>query len=197
MEDRNLNNTEEEVDVLEDLEEQPPAKTRLRDEIFSWIKAGITAAVVALFVNNFVIVNAMVPTGSMETTIMTNDRIMAFRLSYLFNSPSRFDIIVFQNPNSPYLYIKRIIGMPGETVIIANGRVYIDGEFLEEDSTFIKEDFFGNHGPFFIGENEFFVMGDNRNSSSDSRFWQNPFVSEDLIVGRAVFKYFRGFEILR
>ncbi|MCL1996694.1 MAG: signal peptidase I [Defluviitaleaceae bacterium] len=160
----------------------------------------ITAAVIAFFVNNFVIVNAMVPTGSMETTIMTNDRLMAFRWSYLFNSPSRFDVVVFHNPNRPPdhdLYIKRIIGMPGETVLVANGRVYIDGEFLEEDATFIKEDFFGNHGPFLVGENEFFVMGDHRNGSSDSRFWENPFVPEDLIVDRAVFKYFRGFEMLR
>ncbi|MCL1936448.1 MAG: signal peptidase I [Defluviitaleaceae bacterium] len=173
-------------------------RTSFISELFSWIKAIVTAGIIALIVNNFVIVNAMVPTGSMESTIMTNDRIIAFRLSYLFNSPSRFDIVVFRNPDDEsVLYIKRIIGMPGETLMIANGRVYIDGERLYEDDEFIKDNFFGTFGPFVIGEDEYFVLGDNRNNSEDSRAWDNPFVGRNAILGRAIFKYFRGFEILR
>lgn len=171
-------------------------KTSFKEELFSWLKAIIFALVIVIFIQNFVIVNAMVPTGSMENTIMTNDRVIASRLSYLFNDPERFDIIVFRNPNNPdVLYIKRIIGLPGETIMLDNGNVYINDEILIEDSEFIKEDFLGTWGPFFVGENEFFVLGDNRNSSLDSRSWENPFVPKDLVVGRAIFKYFRGFEI--
>lgn len=188
----------ENQDLPEIQDQKKHNKNSIYEEIISWAKAIITAGIIAFFVNNFVIVNAMVPTGSMESTIMSNDRVVAFRLSYLFSSPSRFDIIVFRNPNNEsLLYIKRIIGMPGETVMLSNGNVYINGTILEEDSTFIKEPFFGEFGPFIVGENEYFVLGDNRNRSEDSRSWENPFVPEDLILGRAVFKYFRGFEILR
>jgi len=170
----------------------------MKKEIISWIKALASAALLALFLNNFVLVNAKVPTGSMEDTIMPGDRVVAFRHSYLFSDPDRFDIIVFRTPaGGDTLYIKRIIGLPGEQIKLQNGNIYIDGNLLEGDEQFAKEDFRGAFGPFDIGEGEFFVLGDNRNNSEDSRFWARPFVLEENIVGRAIFKYFRGFEILR
>lgn len=180
-----------------DLIEEKDKKSTFKAELISWIKAIVAAGIIAFIVNNFVIVNALVPTGSMEPTIMTNDRIIAFRLSYMFSSPDRFDIVVFRRPYIEDLFIKRIVGMPGETIMISNGGVYVNGERLYEDEQFIKEDFGGIAGPFTIGENEFFVLGDHRNNSDDSRGWAQPFVAEDMILGRAVFKYFRGFEILR
>lgn len=178
--------------------EVPQKTTTLKGEIISWAKAIASAAIIAFIANNFILVNAMIPTGSMENTIMTNDRVVAFRLSYLFSSPSRFDIIVFHHPDRDgLLYIKRVIGLPGESVYLINGRIYIDGVYLAEDSAFAKEPFVGTFEPFIVGEGEYFVLGDNRNNSEDSRSWKYPFVTEDLIIGRAVFKYFRGFEILR
>ena len=179
----------------------PPPKTQkeyIVTELIGWVKAIIVAFIITYVVQNFLIVNAMVPTGSMESTIMTNDRVIAFRLSYLFSDPARFDIVVFRNPNDPdLLYIKRIIGLPGETVSIQDGRVYINGEYLAQDSTFINENFVGNWGPKTVTEDAFFVLGDNRNRSEDSRMWEDPFVPSNYLVGRAAFKYFRGFEILR
>jgi len=171
-------------------------------EIFSFAKIIVVAAVFALFLNNFVLVNAKIPSGSMENTIMTGDRVVAFRLSYLFSSPGRFDIVVFPNPdNTDELNIKRIIGMPGETVRIFDGDVFINGEILEEASNFAKQNynsfFWGDFGPYNVPYDRFFVLGDNRNNSTDSRHWYNTTVAEDQIIGRAVFKYFRNLQLLR
>ena len=169
----------------------------MKSEIIGLLKSLVFAAFLAFCLNRFVLVNAMVPTGSMEPTIMTGDRVIAFRHSYLFSDPNRLDIIVFNSPTREgYLYIKRIIGLPGEEVLLENGNVYIDGVLLD-DSGFVKEDFIGNFGPFVVEEGSFFVLGDNRNNSEDSRRWDNPFIPQEDIVGRAIFKYFRGVGLLR
>ena len=199
MDEHNVVETDDtNVSTELDTQETGPSKaTKFKEEVISWAKAIAVAAVVAFIVNNFIIVNAMVPTGSMETTIMTDDRIVAFRLSYLFSEPERFDIVVFENPaDRDVLFIKRIIGMPGETVLIANGGVYINGERLYSDEQFIKEPFGGNAGPFVVGAGEYFVLGDNRNNSDDSRAWLNPFVPAENILGRAIFQYFPRISLL-
>lgn len=174
-------------------------------EIFSWVKFFTLTIAFALFFNFFVIVNAVIPSGSMEQTIMTGDRIIAFRLSYLFGEPSRHDIIILPDPDNPRgdLFIKRIVGMPGEMVLIDNGRVYIipeggrELELLYEPFIDPDDPPRGSFGPVLVPENSFFLMGDNRNSSMDSRHWNNAFVHEDDILGRAVFRYHPGFRILQ
>ena len=140
--------------------------------------------------DNFLIVNAQIPSGSMENTIMTGDRVVGNRLSYLTKDPERYDIIIFKYPDDEsQLFIKRIIGLPGETVEIRDGHIYIDGssEPLEDVET--KEYMVGNYGPYTIPEGCYFVMGDNRNDSKDSRYWIHPYVSKDKILGKAVFRY--------
>ncbi|MCL2611229.1 MAG: signal peptidase I [Defluviitaleaceae bacterium] len=174
--------------------QKPSKKDAVKKEILSWIKAIVFAGIVAFFINNFVLVNAKVPSGSMEPTIETNDRVIAFRFSYLWSEPRRFDIVVFNTPHSDVLYIKRIIGLPGETIRIHAGFVYVDGVRLMDD-TFAEELIIGDFGPFYVGDDQFFVLGDHRNNSSDSRTWAIPFVHREDIVGRAAFKYFRGFEV--
>lgn len=180
-------------------------KPETKKEIISWIKDIVFSVVFVLFLCNFVIVNASVPSGSMESTIMTNDRIIANRLSYIFDSPKRDDIVVFQNPNyeeellknpkfKEKLLVKRLIGMPGDTVDIKNNCVYINGELLDEP--YLREVMYTNDASYKVPENAYFMMGDNRNYSFDARFWKNTFVYKEKIRGKVVFKYFPKLEIM-
>ncbi len=182
------------------IQETKPEKTRKQKiiaETISWIKTIAAALVMAWFITTFLIVNAQVPSGSMENTVMTGDRLIANRLSYLFSEPKRFDIVVFKFPDDESkLYIKRIIGMPGDTVTIRNNEIYINDSTEPLDDSFIKEPMYTPDAVYHVPEGHYFMMGDNRNNSSDSRFWQNTYVAEDKILGKAIFKYFPSPEIL-
>lgn len=203
-------------DYEHDNYEEPDMKNELWREAFSWLKTIAFALIFAWVFVNFVIVNASVPTGSMEGTIRVGDRIVAFRLSYMFTEPERYDIIVFRGAeaDSP-LYVKRIMGIPGDEITIIDGSVFVNGkeEALRDD--FVQGDLFGNFpiprnpvpdfmtvptdgsAPFLtVPENHFFVLGDNRNNSIDSRNWTNPFVSREQIQGRVIFRYWPGFQNL-
>lgn len=167
----------------------------VKTEIISWIKTILLAAVLAGAVNSFLIVNAQVPTGSMENTIMAGDRILALRTSYWFGEPERGDVAVFRYPDDPSgntLYVKRIIGEPGDMVWGEDGEVFVNGDVLTED--YIAEETYGDFGPYIVPEGSFFMMGDNRNHSLDSRYWENKFVEEDEILGKVVLRYYKGFK---
>jgi signal peptidase I len=159
-------------------------------EILSWIFWFVLAMVVAVFVNKFVIINAEVPTGSMENTIMPGDRVIGSRITYRLKDIERGDVIVFHYPDDETeLYVKRVIGLPGETIDIDDGVVYINGEALEED--YLKEVWTVAIGPyhFEVPEDCYFMMGDNRNNSWDSRYWNNSYVAKDKILGKAMAVY--------
>ncbi|MCL2407245.1 MAG: signal peptidase I [Defluviitaleaceae bacterium] len=144
-------------------------------EIISWFCVIAGGVLTALFIGRFIIVNANVPTGSMLNTIEVDSRIVAFRLSYLFSEPNQGDIIVFRYPlDTSILYVKRIIGMPGDTVQIVDGRVYVNGIFLEEDYVYVSGNTpprNRNFGPHTVPNDRFFVLGDYRDISEDSRSW--------------------------
>ena len=166
-------------------------------EIFSWVLVFVFAFAVAYLVNHFVIINATVPSGSMENTIMTGDRMIGNRLSYLKNDPKRGDIVIFKFPdNEKRLFVKRVIGLPGEKVVIEDGQIYIynrqDGTedgLYEED--YLKEEWVTNSTgyEFDIPEDGYFMMGDNRNNSNDARLWKNTYVYRDKILAKAAFVY--------
>ena len=126
--------------------------------------------------------------SSMETTLSDGDNLLVDKITYRFSEPKRFDIIVFpfQYDTDTY-YIKRIIGMPGETVQIDyDGNIYINGSLLEES---YRREVIQNPGraaePITLGEDEYFVMGDNRNNSSDSRDPSVGNIHRKDIIGRA------------
>lgn len=162
-------------------------------ELKSWGKILSFAVVAALAINNVLIVNAKVPSGSMEKTIMTGDRVVANRLAYLKKPPERFDVIVFRYPDDESLnFVKRVIGLPGEVVEIKDGQVYINNAPLN-DVKYVNYDGgkpHGDFGPVTVPAYSYFVLGDNRNDSHDSRAWNNTFVEEHKILGEVVFQYF-------
>lgn len=138
----------------------------------------------------FVIQRTEVDGSSMEPTLAHGDNLFVDKISYRFHDPERFDIIVFPfQYQEDTFYIKRIIGMPGETVQIdAEGNIYIDGDILRESygKEVIRPDRVGRAAePITLGEDEYFVMGDNRNNSSDSRTEQVGNIHRKDIVGRA------------
>ena len=168
-------------------------------KILSTVKTTLIAFLLALFVVTCIIINAVIPSESMEKTIMTGDRLIGNRLAYGINlqigdkqickkmrDPKRFDIIIFRYPDDESeLYIKRIIGLPGETVEIKDGDVYIDGSKKPLDDSFTAEKTEGSFGPYTVPKDSYFVMGDNRNNSSDSRTDIVGNIKREDIIGKA------------
>lgn len=184
----------------ENNENDSKPKSKLRELIEFFIPI-VLAVVIAIVLKTFVFANAVVPTGSMLNTIQEGDRIIASRLTYINNDPERYDIIIFRNPdNEEECFVKRVIGLPGETVQIVNGIVYVtqtNGETIQLDDSFVTNcEPYGDFGPFEVPEDSYFMMGDNRNTSWDSRFWDNKYVHKDKILGKVKFKYYPGISII-
>lgn len=166
----------------------PEDKREKKKRILKEVLFYVTVLAAAFLLWRFVLLNAQVPSGSMENTIMSQSRIMGLRCAYWFSVPERGDIVVFYAPDHPdTLYVKRVIGLPGDTVEVVDGQTYVNGEPLEED--YLPEPMWGDYGPYHVPEGAYFMMGDNRNHSSDAREWDNTFVYEDAIVGKAYFSY--------
>ena len=156
-------------------------------ELFEWIVYLAVVAVASILVITFVGQRTIVDGDSMLTTLHDGDNLWVDKLSFRFRDPQRYEIIVFpyQYKQNTY-YIKRIIGLPGETVQVKDGCVYIDGEKLEEH---YGNEPMSNPGiaaePIELGEDEYFVLGDNRNHSSDSRDPKVGILKGKDLVGRA------------
>lgn len=161
-----------------------------KSEILEYIKIIVAVVLVVGVVNSFFLLNARIPSDSMENTIMEGDQLFGNRLAYKKEDPQRYDIVIFRFPDDEsQLFIKRVIGLPGETVNIIDGKVYINDSSTPLDDSFLPEKMEGDFGPFEVPENCYFMMGDNRNWSNDSRFWQQPYVTRDQILAKAVLRY--------
>lgn len=181
---------------------QPAGTASLKKEIFEWVKIIVAAAAIALFLNTFIIANSYVPSGSMEKTIMTGDRVLGSRLSYRFGGqPQRGDIVIFHHKAEPgkneTRLVKRIIGLPGETVAIRGNRIYIDQSEEPLDEPYLAEPMVTDDRTFQVPEGSYLMLGDNRNFSLDARSWSDPYVPEKAISAKVLLRYFPWPKVLK
>lgn len=158
-------------------------------QILDWVSTLALAVLLSLVVRSYVAEARWIPSTSMLPTLKVGDRLIIDKVSYKFNGFKRGEIIVFQAPPASHLdvvMIKQVIGLPGETVSIKKGVVYINGESLTESYELEKprDDF----KPFIVPADSIFVMGDNRNNSFDSRFW--GVVPMDLVISKALARFY-------
>lgn len=173
---------------MEEKEKKNGEQTSPAHEILSLLLYIVVVFGICFLIITFVGQRSKVSGSSMEPTLSDGDNLIVDKISYRIHDPQRFDIIIFpyQYQENTY-YIKRIIGLPGETVYINDaGEIYINGKLLEEDYGL---DTIQNPGlasePITLGEDEYFVMGDNRNNSTDSRFASVGEIKRQNIIGKA------------
>lgn len=195
--------TEDIAGVITGGKERGKSKGKGKGEKKSFAKSAVEfllimliAYVLALLLTNFIIINGVVPTQSMLPQVEVNNRMLGNRLKYVFSEPERGDVVVFNPPDSPEdLYLKRVIGVPGDVIEIRNGKVWFrndenrDWMMLDEPYLAETKDT-GEFGPYEVPEDCFFMLGDNRTNSIDARFWSTPYVNKKDILGEAVLIYF-------
>lgn len=159
--------------------------TSLGEEIRSWIVSISLAIVLALLIRYFIVELYLVDGPSMRPTLQNSERLVVNKFIYRFRSPERGEILVFRYPRDPSRdFIKRVIAIPGDTIEIKGGQVYVNSTLLDEP--YILSQTRGNYPLATVPEGHIFVMGDNRNNSEDSRFADVGFVPFDLIKGKAM-----------
>jgi signal peptidase I len=177
-------------------EGKPPAGNRVLREALSWF----WVILAFLFIQGTLVQARVIPSGSMENTVLIGDHLLMSRIGYdaavpftdwhkrLWREPQRQQIVVFRAPlpGNPD-YIKRVIGLPGDTVEIRNGGVWVNGNRLAEPYLLGPMDAAEHYGPVTVPPQSYFVMGDNRNDSYDSRYW--GFVPNDAIEGSPLVIY--------
>lgn len=203
---------EAELNAENDAAEKRP----LWRELLSWLEIVVVAVLLSLFLTRVVLVNALVPSSSMESLISPGDRLFGNRLTYKWKDPERFDVVIFKYPvDEEENYIKRVIGLPGETVTIENAKIYIDDSETPLEENYLPEEWLvENDGYVFeVPQDCYLMLGDNRNVSEDARYWAEQaytdglvdsveageaytYVHRDKILGKAIFTYWPHFQLL-
>lgn len=176
-------------------------KAKVRKEVLSWVATLAIAVLVALLINRFVFIMVQVDGDSMLDTLHTENRLFTWRAGYIFGQPQRGDVVICHYPDpatglytdQTTNYVKRVVGLPGERVSIQNGIVYINGEQLAEAYLSPERLSFDDMQEITLGEDAFFVMGDNRINSTDSRV-VGP-IARSEILGKAILKVYPFDEI--
>jgi signal peptidase I len=167
-------------------ERGPTVLQMVRDWLFELGETVLPAIVIAVLINLFLAQATRVYGSSMEPNLHTDQRLVVEKVTYRLHEPRRGDVIVLRMPErGPELLIKRVIALPGETIEVRDGNVYIDGVVLSEP--YLSQPTYGQFGPLRVPEGEVFVMGDNRGASNDSRIF-GP-VPENRVLGRAWVSY--------
>ena len=148
---------------------------------FDWIVPVIIAVVLAVLINKFLIFKVYIPSSSMEPTLNVGDNLFVTRV-YDPEKLHRGDIVVFESKELNETVIKRLIGLPGDTIKIDGGIVFVNGKQLDEP--YVKYPM-NTYGEFKVPEGKYFFLGDNRANSNDARFWKNPYIDGSDIKGKA------------
>jgi signal peptidase I len=180
-----------------------------KNKLWDWTKSLLIALILALFIRAFIVQAYKIPSGSMIPTLLIGDYLLVNKLAYgiknpikddfiyFWKFPKRQEIVVFTYPQNKKLdFIKRVIGLPGDTVQIVNKKVYVNGKLLNEpyvqfsDPEIYPQEISprDNYGPIKVPPEHIFVLGDNRDQSYDSRFW--GFVPIKYLKGKALIIYF-------
>lgn len=174
-------------DFEQEIREVKETKSSKKSFLRETVESILIAAILAVIIRFFIIEPFYIPSGSMEPTLQVNDRIVVSKVSYYFEDPERGDVVVFKYPkDTSRNFVKRLIGKPGETIELKGGNLYINGEFVPEG--YLPVDLvYSDYGPVVVPPDNYFMLGDNRNNSEDSRFW--GFMNKDLIIGKAIIIY--------
>lgn len=160
-------------------------KNKINFYLIDAIETILVALLLALILRQFVIQTSFVFSGSMEPTLQKGDRVFVNKFIYYFKTPKRGDIILFQSPyHDKKEFVKRLIGLPGETIIIKKGIVFINGKELLLPGINVRRDY-SYYGPITVPKDSYFALGDNRANSADSRYW--GFVPKNELIGKAIF----------
>lgn len=167
---------------------RPILSPEVKAELIEYLQAFAIAIVLAAFIITYVAQSFVVEGSSMEPSLYNRERLLVNKLVYRFRKPEYGDVVVFRYPANPKRrFIKRVIGVPGDVVEIRDGHVILNGVVLDEDYT--RDFTYGYFGPKTVPEGRYFVLGDNRNNSDDSRYPDVGFVPMENIVGKASFRW--------
>ena len=172
------------------LYKKPPKYKKYIKSVILWIVEIILVILAAYLIIEYAVEKTTMMGISMNTTLNDGDKIIINKVAYLKKEPKRYDVIVFNQSKSGHGYynIKRVIGLPGETIEIVKGYIYINGEKLEEEIKVEPMNIAGlAEEGILLDENEFFVLGDNRNNSEDSRYANIGNIKKEYIIGKAWF----------
>lgn len=161
-----------------------------KKEILSWV----WAIAVVLVLRQFFVQAYVIPSESMKPTLKIHDRLLANKIIYKIRQPHRWEVIIFKYPEEPKKYfVKRLVGLPRESLFIKNGHIYINGKMLNQPDNvstplyYYEDGYYGVNGEVKIPDEAYFVLGDNSINSKDSRYW--GFVPSKKLVGKALFIY--------
>ncbi|HOJ39401.1 MAG TPA: signal peptidase I [bacterium] len=167
-------------------------KRQKREGVLEWFKSLLWAVAIALLIRAFLVGNFRIPSTSMVPTLKVGDRLLANKVVYRYRRPARGEVVIFKYPEDPSRdFVKRMIALPGERVLIRGGRIYINGKCVEDERVrcryYYSEGTIGVSSEAQVPPDAYYVLGDNSINSKDSRYW--GFVPAKYIVGQAVFTY--------